>query len=584
VTFDAGFTIPGYQIESLIGQGAFARVYLAVQPQYARRVAVKVLDANFNNDRLRAQFERECAATGGLAGHPNILTVLDAGLTSKGKPYLTGSYCEEGSLADRVGRDGPMPVTEVLRIGVKLAGALDTAHRAGLVHRDVKPENVLLSGFGEPMLADWGIATITSRLSTKVTMAAMTPNHAAPEVLEGHPASPSSDLYSLGSTLYALLAGRPPFAMDGGNNILTLLVKAASDPVPPIPRADVPPGLFDALVHAMGKRPEDRPESAGAFGHALQQVQYQMGLSYTELITRSPGQGTGPVPSADVAAARLPPPETESPGTVISPSSAALLADGLSPGGWADRENGGGADRAASGASGARPAVVDPTATVMHDRHAPVIERAAVPTPEEPHRRKLGLVLAVVAVLVAAGVGAAVLLSRGSGSGNGQVATGDPTASVSTIRGGNGVGSGGANGSAPAGGDGPSPSVPPSGPTSSSGPTSPTGPSTSGAAGGPKAPRAVSVERTTEGLQVQWEDDNGGRYPFVYRVVDPNGVLVSKASAVSAGTRTAVITETNDGPVSSSKEYCVAVGTISSAAQPIWSAARCTDGTDLPAT
>ncbi len=602
MSFDAGFTIPGYQIESLIGQGAFARVYLAVQPQYARRVAVKVLDANLTDERLRSQFERECAATGGLAGHPNILIVLDAGFTSSGKPYLTGSHCEEGSLAERVARDGPMSVTDVLRIGVKLAGALDTAHRAGLVHRDMKPENVLLSGFGEPMLADWGIATITSRLSTKVTMAAMTPNHAAPEVLEGNPSSASSDIYSLGSTLYALLAGRPPFTMDAGNNILTLLVKAASDPVPPIPRADLPVGLFDALVHAMSKRPEHRPESAAAFGHELQQVQYQMGLPYTELITRSPGQGTGPIAATDVAAARQPiAGESPADGTVIRPASGRRSGSSdPSPAGplsddptSVDPPNadapafawGSGGSGGSGGKDTPRPVVIDPTSTVMHDRHAPVIERPALPVAESTRRGKRGLVVAVVLVLlVVGGVGSAALVNRSSGNTTG-VAAGDPTATVSTIRGGNGVGSGGATGSAPAGGNPVDSSSPGALSTSTGGPSTSGGGVTSSTAGGstgPKAPRAVSVDRTTEGLQVQWEDDNGGRYPSVYEVLNPAGKLVSKVSAVSAGTRTAVITETLDGPLTVTEEYCVAVGTIASTGKPVWSAARCTDGSEIP--
>ncbi len=592
-----GFTIPGYEIERLIGQGAFARVYLAHQPQYARRVAIKVLDFDLSDARLKSQFERECAATGGLAGHPNILSVLDAGLTSAGTPYITSAFCEEGTLADRVTRTGPLPVTDVLRIGVKLAGALDTAHRVGIVHRDVKPENVLLSSFGEPMLADWGIATITSRLATRVTVAAMTPNHAAPEVLESKPASPASDIYALGSTLYSLLAGRPPFQMDRGANILSLIVKVTSEPVPPIPRTDIPPGLFEAIQRAMAKDPDERWPSAAAFGHALQQVQYQLGLPYTELVTRTGSTADVPIEAVAraFAPAPAPAPPPTAPGTTVFPSRATHRdADGearatVAPGGLVDPTVVRPGTAAATGpahpvapppvAPGAppdpgaeRPAIVDGSATVLHGRHAPVIERPAVP--DEPARRSRSRAAIVVVVVLVALVGGAAVAVLRFGTGGGTSTT---AGTLTPIQGGQGVGSGGAGGTAPAAGGSPSSTV-------SSTPTS--SPSGSGSAGtgdpgGAAPPRALDVTRTDAGFQLQWADDNGGRYPFIYELVSKDGKRVGKASFTQAGMHTAVITEADTGPLDASAVYCGAVGTISSSAKPLWADARCTDGTTV---
>ncbi|HMO12364.1 MAG TPA: serine/threonine-protein kinase, partial [Actinotalea sp.] len=283
--------LPGYGDMHLIAHGGFSSVYASVQLQYNRPVAIKVLDVGFDDDKLRRQYTRECAATGLLTGHPNILTILDSGFSPDGKPYLVMDYCANGALADRLRQEGPLPVADVLRVGVKMAGALETAHQAGILHRDLKPANILITAYGEPALSDFGIASVTSRLETSVTMSAMTPNHAPPEVLEGQKATAASDVYSLASTLYTLLAGRPAFAQDDSASILAFITRVLREDVPPIARADVPASLQAVLAQAMAKDPADRPASAGLFGYELQKIQTELGMPYTELVMRSASGG-----------------------------------------------------------------------------------------------------------------------------------------------------------------------------------------------------------------------------------------------------------------------------------------------------
>ena len=145
--------LPGYDSPILIGRGGFAHVYRAHQVAFDRDVAVKILLVSLDEERDRRRFERECAAMGRLTGHPHIVTVLESGVTPEGNPYLTTPFYERGTLADRIRRQGPSNVDEVLSTGVALAGALDHAHAHGILHRDVKPANVLLSAYDEPASA-----------------------------------------------------------------------------------------------------------------------------------------------------------------------------------------------------------------------------------------------------------------------------------------------------------------------------------------------------------------------------------------------------------------------------------------------
>jgi serine/threonine protein kinase len=283
-----------------IGHGGSSIVYLARQQGLDRPVAVKVLSAGIPDPDVLHRFQRESRLTSRLTGHPNAVTVLDTGMTAGGQPYITMEYFPGGSLKQRLASNGPLPVPEVLRVGVKVAGALAAAHAAGVLHRDVKPENILLSRYGEPALADFGVARLDVYTATPTSTHALTPYHAAPEVLDGRPATAASDVYSLGSTLYQLLAGRPAFQPPDGEGIASMLLRVLREEPPPVPRADVPPAVLAVVRHAMAKRPSDRYPDAAAFGTALQEVQAELGLPLTELPYHPGAEAGWPAPPVTV--------------------------------------------------------------------------------------------------------------------------------------------------------------------------------------------------------------------------------------------------------------------------------------------
>jgi serine/threonine protein kinase len=255
----------GYESLTRIDQGGFATVYRARESRFDRTVALKILRSDSLNEHQLRRFNAECLATGRLSAHPNIVTVYDAGTTSRHRPWLAMEYCSGGSLAHRLARVGPLPVAEVISIGARLCGALGAAHDAGILHRDVKPQNVLLTSYGEPALADFGIASVVKEDdsgSMATETAAYTVVHAAPEILEGTAATAAADIYSLGSTLYTLLAGQAPFAREAGTGLAPLVSRILLNDLPRITRPGVPPELERLLRSAMAARPQDRPTPA----------------------------------------------------------------------------------------------------------------------------------------------------------------------------------------------------------------------------------------------------------------------------------------------------------------------------------
>jgi serine/threonine-protein kinase PknK len=274
-------TIDGFRDLTIIGHGSTATVYRAVQDGFDRDVAIKVLHLDISDRRAQKRFQRERSLNGRLSNHPNVVTVLDSGFVAGRHPYLVMEYLEQGSLSDRIKERGPFELALTMHIGVRIAGALETAHRVGVLHRDVKPNNILLSRFEEPALADFGIAAILE-MEQSMT-AALTPVHAAPELLEGAEPSPQTDVYALGSTLYTLLAGIAPFAGPAGEGMLSQLLRITTSNVPSLARDDTPRELFDLLCESMAKRPDKRISSAGEFGERLQGLQHQFGLAVSAL-------------------------------------------------------------------------------------------------------------------------------------------------------------------------------------------------------------------------------------------------------------------------------------------------------------
>ena len=203
--------IEGYSDLTQIAKGGFGVVYRAHQDRLDRTVALKVLAVSDLTDRDLQRFDRECRAMGALSWHPNVVAVLDSGVTADGNPYLAMEYLPAGSLADRL-RRGPMPWAEVVEAGVEVAGALGAAHAAGTLHRDLKPENILVDAAGTPKLADLGVAREMER-NTKLTEAGSilgTYQYVAPEQILSSDVSPAADLYSLGICLFEAVTGELP--------------------------------------------------------------------------------------------------------------------------------------------------------------------------------------------------------------------------------------------------------------------------------------------------------------------------------------------------------------------------------------
>lgn len=266
---DGDLGLTGFEEIEHVGSGGFGVVYRARQLEFNRTVAVKVLGAFAQTPESRRRFERECQATGAVSDHPHIVTLFGSGISAEGRPYLVMEYMPGGSMADRLTASGLIEWQEVGQIGVKLSGALETAHRAGILHRDIKPENVLLSAYGEPCLGDFGIARIQDGTETRSGVVTASLAHAAPEVLEGGRPSPSSDVYSLASTLYGLLLGRAPFRRPTDEGFQALVVRIATQPPPDVRPLGVPDELAAVLEKGLSKTPHERFGTAEEFGEAL---------------------------------------------------------------------------------------------------------------------------------------------------------------------------------------------------------------------------------------------------------------------------------------------------------------------------
>jgi hypothetical protein len=260
-----------------IGRGGFGVVYRARDERFDRDVALKVIRDAGLSDEVLARFARECRSLGALSGHPNIVSIHDAGQTADGELYLVMEYLPGGSLGERIAADGPAEPRDVVTWGAALAGALETAHRSGIVHRDVKPENVLFSTFGAPKLVDFGIARMRTAFETRSGSVSATLSHAAPEIIGGAPASPRSDVYSLASVLFLALTGQAPFDRPDEESLAPLIARIATAPPPDLREFGVPGVLADVITGALAKDPADRPATAAAFGAALQGVAGALG-------------------------------------------------------------------------------------------------------------------------------------------------------------------------------------------------------------------------------------------------------------------------------------------------------------------
>ena len=233
----AGTRFGAYEVTGLLGRGGMATVYLAQDHKHHRRVAVKVLHAEVAAAVHREWFLREIDTAAGLH-HPHILPLHDSGDVG-GRLYYVMPHVEGESLRQRLSREGAMPLASARRIAQEVAGALDYAHRNGVVHRDIKPENILLQD-GQAVVADFGIAraiaTGAVNAGTTDTIPAIgTPAYMSPEQALGAAMDGRGDIYALGCVLYEMLTGQPPFT---GKSSQEILAQHATEPLPPLRALD----------------------------------------------------------------------------------------------------------------------------------------------------------------------------------------------------------------------------------------------------------------------------------------------------------------------------------------------------------
>jgi serine/threonine-protein kinase len=259
-----------YAIERELGAGGMATVYLAEDLKHHRRVAVKVLRPELAATLGPERFVREIEIAAGLT-HPHILPLHDSG-EADGFLYYVMPYVEGESLRERLDRDGKLPVEDVVRLADDIAAALSYAHDHGIVHRDVKPENIMLTG-GQAVVADFGIArAVTAAGGERLTgtgLAVGTPAYMSPEqAFGGEQVDGRSDVYALGCVVYEMVGGGPPFE---GTTPQALLAKHAADTVPGLRTSDpaIPVYVERAVERALAKNPAERFQSAGAFAEAL---------------------------------------------------------------------------------------------------------------------------------------------------------------------------------------------------------------------------------------------------------------------------------------------------------------------------
>ena len=289
-----------YALQELVGAGGMSSVYRAHDELLDRHVALKILHPTYREDEAAVErFRREAQAVAQLS-HPNVVTVIDRG-EEDGHQFIVFEYVDGDTLKEHLERSGPLPVGEAVRIAIDVGEALAYAHRNGIVHRDVKPQNVLLNGNGAAKVTDFGIARSVDvdKGVTQTGTVIGTGDYIAPEQASGQPVVPASDVYGLGCVLFELLTGSPPFS---GTGFVDVAMQHIHSPVPAVRerRADVPPRLAAAVERALAKDPAGRFESMDAFVDELRASPAQPRATAEEAATTV-------LPRAAPAPARPPP-------------------------------------------------------------------------------------------------------------------------------------------------------------------------------------------------------------------------------------------------------------------------------------
>jgi len=434
--------LPGYTFVKVLGSGGFSDVFLYEQKLPRRRVAVKVLLTEQLTPATRAAFVGEANLMAQLSTHPYIVTIYQADVASDDRPYFVMEYCAGPSLADRY-KQGVFPVADALRTGVRLSSAVGTAHSAGILHRDIKPGNVLTNDYGWPALTDFGISSaveedvlplhtgtladaLAGSTGTSGTGASigMSVPWSPPEMFEDDPAPDvRSDVFSLAATIYTILAGHTPFEVRGhSNGTLDLIGRIERGAITPMTREDVPASLIAVLRKGMATDRDDRFATAVDFARALQRVELELGYAPTTI----------DVPNLHVSADDRPvidgaDDETRARSVTTIAVQPAVPSAGLPISTPPTNTPPTPAPEAAEATRLRAPVVVQqrpveetqmrprqaPAATAPAVTAAPVEERSAEPEqePQTSRPRRLGIIVGaiVVAVLIAGGIVAAIV-------------------------------------------------------------------------------------------------------------------------------------------------------------------------------
>jgi Protein kinase domain len=284
-----------YLIVGELGRGAMGAVHRAQDPLIEREVAIKTLlpdlPAEVMGD-VRERFLREARSAGRL-NHPNIVTIFDVG-EQDGVAYIAMEVLEGRSLQQMLRDAGRLPLSSIVNIAAQVGEALDHAHRAGIVHRDVKPANIMVSAAGRAKLTDFGVAHVPSSSMTQTGTALGSPKYMSPEQVTGQAVDPRSDIFSLGAVLYEMLARCTPFERAGDTNVWAILHRIAGEPHRPVTELDRElPGVFNRILdRALAKSPEARYQRAGDMANDLRNTRLA-GTFGTVALGADERRGTG---------------------------------------------------------------------------------------------------------------------------------------------------------------------------------------------------------------------------------------------------------------------------------------------------